>query len=353
MFEPIFALIIVIAIIVVLALELYDTVVVFFIGLMALVVTGILNIEEALQGFTNPGLLTRAALFIIVGVIKKSRTIFNMATRLLGETTSADSGKAQLRVMLPVTLLSAFINNIPIVALFISLVRNWAVEHNLSPSKFLIPLSYASIFGGLLTLIGTSTNLIVSGMLQEAGGQGLGMFEIAKVGLPLAAVGTLYMVKVGHKLLPEKEDLLESLKKNQREYLVKVSVEQSSDIAGRSVKAAGLRSLQGLYLIEIVRGDKVISPVNPEDIIQAGDKLIFTGQVDTIVQLQAIEGMKLLTSADDYTELYKNGEARIVEAVVSSNFPFLNQTIKESNFRSHYNAAVVAVIRQGERINEK
>jgi di/tricarboxylate transporter len=352
MFEPVFTIIIVAVLIIALIFELYDPVIVFFSAVALFVLTGILDIQEAAAGFTNPGLITIAALFIIVGVIKKSNTVLSFATGLFGKAKQGST--SPLRVMLPVTLFSAFINNIPVTALFISIVRNWSLKNNISPSKYLLPLSYAAIFGGLLTMIGTSTNLLVNGLLLDFDQPGLWMFEITAVGLPLAIAGTVYMVTIGHRLLPDNEDLLKSFGQKQKDYLVQAIVESNSDLAGKTVKNAGLRNLKGLYLIEIVRNGQVISPVRPDEYIKEEDKLIFTGQVATIGQLiRSKPGLKLETSSDTVLNHYKTKQAQLVEAVVSESFPSVDKTIKESQFRSRYDAAVVAVIRNGERIKEK
>ncbi len=406
MATAIIALIIIIGVILSLIIEKQHPVIIFFVALSIFILLGIITIEDAVLGFANQGLLTIAVLFIMVGAIQKTKGLSELANRLFGslanrnpgsgspanrssansssgnessakessgseapanETianessanessdrgTSGSGRKSIFRIMLPVSIISAFINNIPIVALFIPLVRNWALKNKIAPSKLLIPLSYASIFGGTLTLVGTSTNLVVSGLLQEAGEPGLWMFETTLVGLPLAAAGIIYITVVGYKMLPQNEDTMETFKKTQNEYLVQIIVEQGCHLAGETVKQAGLRNLQGLYLIEIIRKDTYITPVSPGETILAGDKLLFTGQISTISQLQGIKGLKMETSAGEMLNLFNNGEAQLAEAVVSNSFPYQEQTIKESNFRALYDAAVVAVIRNGERIKEK
>ncbi|SFH81498.1 Di-and tricarboxylate transporter [Tindallia magadiensis] len=351
MFEPLLTILVVVIMLWLLVRNTFEPVVVFLGALVVLLTAGVISTKEALVGFSNEGMLTVAILFVVAGAIQKSPFLPGIATRLFGNR--AKGRRPLLKMMAPITFLSAFLNNTPIVAIFIPIIRNWSTQYNISPSKFLIPLSYVSMFGGILTLIGTSTNLVVSGMLQEFGHEPMGMFEITKVGLPLALLGMAYLLFYGYKYLPDNQDLLASAKQNFKEYLVTFQVENGSRVVGKTIERAGLRNLKGLYLFEIIRKKEKIYPVTPTEVLQEEDKLIFTGQIDTIVQLQAIDGLKLLSSAEDFSELFKSGEANIVEAVVSTDFPFLNQSIKESNFRSHYNAAVVAVVRQGERINEK
>lgn len=329
----------------------YDTVIIFLGAVAFFITTKIITVKEALSGFSNEGMLTVAVLFVVAGALQKSPLLSIMANKLFG--SDVNGRKPLSRIMFPISALSAFINNTPIVAIFMPIIRNWAIQRNISPSKFLIPLCYATSLGGIITLIGTSTNLVVSGMLQEYGQKPLHMFEQTPAGLIVALIGIAFILVYAYKLLPDNQNLLSAAKRNFREYLVSFIVESNCSIKGKSIENAELRNLKGLYLFEIVRGDQKIYPLSPDVIIQEQDRLIFVGQTNTLIQLQNIEGLKLLTSADDYNELFHSDDANIVEAVVSSKFPFLNQSIKESNFRSFYNAAVVAVIRHGERLNEK
>jgi di/tricarboxylate transporter len=351
MFETIFTILVVLVMFVFLAVNVSDPVVVFLGGVTVLALGGVVSLSDVVAGFANEGMLTVAVLFVVAGAAQKCAFLPGAANRMLGD--NAQGRWPLLKMALPVAGFSAFINNTPVVAICIPIVRSWSIRCGVSPSKLLLPLSYISIFGGLLTVIGTSTNLVVSGMLQEQGHRALGMFEITVFGLPLAIVGMVYLVLWGYRFLPDNQDLLETAKKNYREYLVTFMVEDGCGICGKTVEKAGLRNLQGLYLFEIIRDKRRIYPVTPLEVLQIGDKLIFTGQVDTILQVQNIPGLRLLTSADDLAQLTQAGEASMVEVVVSNFFPFLHQSIKESNFRSHYDAAVVAVIRQGERINDK
>lgn len=351
-YHGIFTIIVLVLMIYLLIKNHYEPVIVFFIGTVIFLSTGIVNLGEVLSGFSNKAIMTVSVLFIIAGVVQNSPYIYNLANVFFGNETKGK--RAFCRVIFPVTILSAFINNTPVVAIFIPMIRKWALKNKISPSKLLIPLSYASIFGGMLTLVGTSTNLIVSGLLEEYGYEKLGMFEITKVGIFLCCFGILYLIFIARRFLPNNEDLLEVAKKNYREYLITMVVEKECKMIGKPVLKAGLRNLHGLYLVEVIKGNKRIHPVNPEKvIIEEGDKLVFTGKIDTIIQLQGIKGLKLESSSQEHIKDFKNGQAQMVEAVVSDGFPFLNETIKESNFRAKYDAAVIAVIRKGKRINKK
>jgi di/tricarboxylate transporter len=316
-----------------------------------LLLLGILTPAEALRGFSNEGMLTIALLFIVAGAIQQSGLLNQVVKKILGK--SSHPRKVLVRMMLPVSALSAFMNNTPIVVMLMTDIRKWCNDHNISPSKFLIPLSYAAIFGGLITLMGTSTNLVVHGMMLESGMVGFSMFQLAIVGIPAAILGIIYMATIGFKLLPETKTLEETFFENSREYLAEMRVETDSLIIGKTIEQAGLRHLTGLYLIEIIRNKKRITPVTSYDVIQAGDLLIFTGMVSTIVELQQIKGLRLETGSDFSLEDLKNGSVQLIEAVVSHNSILVHKSIRKSNFRSRFDAAVVAVHRNHERIQSK
>ena len=350
--QELMAIVVIIIMFFLLVRNMFEPVVIFIAGSVVFISTGIISIDEALSGFSNKGVITVAVLFIIAGSIQKTSYIYSFANQFLGKR--GEGKRTHLRIMFPVTVLSAFINNTPVVAIFIPMIRKWAINNNISPSKLLIPISYASIFGGLLTLIGTSTNLVVSGLLEEYGFEPLGMFEISKICICLVVLGFLYMILIGRRLLPENEDLITGAKKQYREYLVTMIVEEGCKIVDKTVAKSGLRNLDGLYLFEIIREGERIHPINPEKvIIQEADELVFTGRIDTIVQVQSIPGLRLESSCEDYERYLGSDDMQIVEVVVSDSFPFLDQSIKESNFRAKYDAAVIAVLRRGKRVNQK
>jgi len=217
----------------------------------------------------------------------------------------------------------------------------------------LIPLSYATMLGGMCTLIGTSTNLVVHGMLTDAGLPGMTLFELAWVGLPLTVIGIGFLLAVGLRLLPDRKELLARLGETRREYIVEMTVQPHCPLVGRSVQDAGLRQLPGLFLIEIDRGGTVVSPVAPTEELQADDRLVFTGVVETIVDLQRIAGLVPAAEKHYGLEAPARRQRRMCEAVVSASFPSLGQTIRNSGFRTRYDAVVVAVHRNGQRLNQK
>lgn len=319
-------------------------------ALTVLMVAGVLSPEEALTGLANPGLATVGALYVVAAGLVDTGAIHLLGSRLLGRPRSLLS--AHLRLMLPVTGLSAFLNNTPVVAMMVPFVEEWARRCRLPVSRLMIPLSYAAIFGGITTIIGTSTNLIVNGMFMErAGNQGFGFFEIGALGLPLAVAGTLFVVTFARWMLPDRSSPLREPER-MREYTLEMLVEDGSVLIGRNLEEAGLRNLPGAFLAEIERGGTVLPAVSPRVRLQAGDRLLFVGVVESVVDLVRVRG---LVPAPD--QLFKldapRAERRFFEVVVSRSSPMVGQTIREGGFRTRYDAVVIAVARNGVRVRGK
>jgi len=350
-FEAVFALTLILLMIVCLVLELARPEYIILFVLSLFILTGVIPPAEALKGFSNQELMTIALLFVVAGAVQQSGMFHTTVKKVLG------SGRRPrwtlIRMMGIVSAFSAFINNTPIVVMLLSEIKRWCRSNGVSPSKFLIPLSYAAVFGGTLTLIGTSTNLVGQGLLVESGHPGMTMFQIGMIGLPAAVLGIIYMATIGYRLLPSRPDVEDTLASSSREYLISVRVADHCPIIGKTIEEAGLRNLTGLYLFEIVRGGEIITPVSAGEKIRAGDRLIFTGIVSTIAELQTIKGLEIET--DNPVELFElqNGNAQLVEAVISSHSSLLNKTVKQVQFRSRYDAAVVAVYRDREQVRRK
>ena len=319
-------------------------------GLSLLLLFEILTPQEALAGFANEGMLTVAVLYIVAAGLTETGAVGWIVQSLLGRPHS--TSHAQLRLMLPVTVLSAFLNNTPVVAIFIPAVKDWAKRHKLTLSKLMIPLSYASIAGGTCTLIGTSTNLVVNGMLQEQNNySGLSMFELLWVGAPIVFAVLVFILIFSRWLLPDRVPALDRYD-DVRQYTVEMKVEHNSPLANMSIEQAGLRQLPGLFLVEIERAGQLIPAVSPQEILYSNDRLVFAGIIDSVVDLQKIRGLKPATS-----QIFKlEGERkdrRFVEAVVSNTCPMIGKTVREGKFRSRYNAVIIALARNGERLNQK
>ncbi len=319
-------------------------------GLTLLLVSGIITPEQALVGFANEGMITVAVLFVVVTGLRETGSIAWLGQAILGRPKSLTSG--QLRVMAPVAVMSAFLNNTPVVAMFIPAINDWAHKNKLSVSKLMMPLSYAAIVGGTCTLIGTSTNLVVNGLLiEETGSNGLGMFELIWIGLPLIFITFVYVLICSQWLLPERKPAISQFD-DVRQYTVEMMIEADSVLAGKTIEEAGLRQLPGLYLIEIERQGHILAAVSPQEKLENNDRLIFVGIIDSVVDLQKIRGLKPAT--DQIFKLTSLRENRcLVEAVVSTRCPLVGKTVREGQFRTTYNAAIIAVARDGEHVRKK
>ncbi len=346
--EGIFLIIMVLSAVVLLAIKNYPADVVFISVLTVIVVTGIVTPAEALVGFSNEGMLTVAALYVVATALKETGAVQFVINKILGRPQN--KWKTQVKIISPVMVMSAFLNNTPIVATFIPALQEWARKYNVPSSKLLIPLSYAAILGGTCTLIGTSTNLIVNGLLISEEGISLNLFDPAYVGVPMAIAGFFYLLIFGNKLLPNKS--VQSTFENTREYTIEMIVEPGSPLINTRIEDAGLRKLPGLFLVEIIREDTILAAVEPDEVLQSDDRLIFTGLVDSIVDLQSVNGLVPATH-----QVFKLDTPRrdrhLVEAVVSQTNPLNGRTIKEGKFRNHFGAVVLAVSRRGERIKKK
>jgi di/tricarboxylate transporter len=310
---------------------------------------------DALAGFANEGVITVGVLFVVAAGIRETGGMSWIASRVLGRPRSVTG--AQVRMAVPVAVMSSVMNNTPLVAMMLPVVSDWGKRLRISPSRLMMPLSFAAILGGLCTLIGTSTNVVVNGLFiahQQSTGQpavGMGMFDITYVGLPCAVAGIAYIALASRWLLKDRTPAV-SVEGDPREYTLEMLVEAGGPIANRTIEEAGLRQLPGAYLMEIEREGEVIPMVGPEQRLEAGDQLVFVGVVDSIVELQKIRGLRPATD-----QLFKLNAPRanrcLIEAVVSDSCRLVGQTIRDGRFRSVYNAVVIAVGRNGKRLRQK
>jgi len=319
-------------------------------GLTLLLVFGIITPAEGLSGFSNQGMLTVAVLYVVVTGLTETGAVGWIGQSLLGRPRSA--GHARLRLMIPVAAVSAFLNNTPVVAIFIPAVQDWAKRYRLELSRLMIPLSFASIAGGTCTLIGTSTNLVIDGLYTaRTGGAGFGLFELSWVGLPLVAVVILYLLTAGRWLLPSRPSAAASYE-DVREYTAEMLVPRTSPLIGKSVEEAGLRQLPGLFLVEIDRAGQFIPAVSSHELLQPDDRLVFAGILDSVVDLQRTRG--LLPATNQVFKLTGPRQDRcFVEAVLSDKCPLVGKSVREGRFRTRYNAVIVALARNGERVKRK
>lgn len=319
-------------------------------GTVALYAVGVIDSSQALAGFSNPAPFTVAALYVVAAAVQKTGALQPLLHGALGDATGGVRGPLA-RLSLPTAASSAFLNNTPIVAMLIPQVTNWAQQHRISVSKFLMPLSFFTILGGVVTVIGTSTNLVVSGLMAEAGLGAMGFFEIGKVGLPIAIVGLLLIVIIAPKVLPDRRSMEEELSAEGRRYFVEMVVVSGGPLDGLTVELAGLRDLQGVFLTSVDRGDTVIAPVRPETVLRGGNTLRFAGQASLVLDLQNRAGLE--SAENEHITTLDDPAVRYYEAVIGSRSPLNGRTLREANFRSTYQAAVVGIHRDGELLEAK
>ncbi len=322
-----------------------------FAGLTLLILAGTVEPSAALSGFSHPAPISIAALFVVAAGLRETGATVAAAPFLLGRPKSLAS--AQLRLMAPVAVLSAFINNTPVVAMYLPLVRDWADRIRVSSSQLLIPLSFSSLLGGQLTVIGSASNLIVMGLyiehLSASGlavpGQVLRFWGPAVLGLPAAAVGIAYLIALSRALIPDRLPVAKDTVAAEQ-YTVQMDLPKGSPLAGVTIASTGLRQRDGLHLYQIERNGHVISHPPADTPLLAGDRLGFAGNPDAVVELQRVRG--LVPPERDYPGTVTDpGNRELVEAVVAADSPLAGRTVRESTFGTLFGAAVVAVRRSG------
>ncbi|GIW50683.1 MAG: SLC13 family permease [Gemmatimonadales bacterium] len=318
-------------------------------AVVLLLVVGVIDPAQAFGGFSNPAPITVAALYVVARAVERTGGLQPIVAAALGD--GRGKWAPLFRLLAPTTLASGFLNNTPIVAMLAPQVSQWAQRRGLSPSRFLMPLSFAAILGGLLTAIGTSTNIVVSGLLEAHGQAPMGIFEITKVGLPVAALGLLLVIFLAPLVLPERIPPERDLKEGLREFVVAMEVVRGGPLDGKAVEAGGLRHLQGVFLVEVERAGQVIAPVAPDTVLRGGDRLTFVGRADLVVDLQATRG--LVSAEGKHVAEFDTERHTFFEAVVGAASPLVGRTLKEVGFRQTYQAAVVAIHRAGERVRAK
>lgn len=321
----------------------------FLFAIVALVVTGIIGPKEVLEGFSNEQIAVIILLVILADCLRKTDLINNMFEWIFRGKLGYKGFLWRLTSFVSIT--SAWVNNTPIVALLMPYVQEWGKKNNVSASKLLIPLSYATIMGGMITLIGTSTNLIVSGLMVENGLEPLSMFDFSAVGIPIAIMGILYFQFIGYRLLPVRTDPASSFKSYRREYVTECVIGSDSSLHGKTVDEAQLAHPEGLYLVELMRDGAKISPVPPTEMLLHGDVLIFAGNTERITELvQSGKGIQL---AGNDKPLSSNGKFGLVEAVVSADSFLVGKNVNETDFRPKYDATIVGIHRNGEKLAGK
>lgn len=351
-FHLILVIIVILFILISLYLELLGATFTFLVAVIILGFFGVLTPREILSGFANEQIAVIIMLLLFGDIIRRTAVIDNMFEKIF---SGAKSYKGFLsRMMLVVAGFSAFLNNTPLVAVMMPYVNNWSKRNEIPPSKFLIPLSYAAILGGCATLIGTSTNLIVNGLVVDQdivqNLEPLNIFDFVWVGVPMIIIGYLYFMFWGYRLLPERKHPLDDIQGTNRNYLIETQIRKKSRLIGKNIGESGLRDLKGLYLVEIQRNEKKIFVVSNNLVLAESDILVFAGNTDKVTGLIDRD---LGLSIPSVGMLRRKKKTEIVEIVISHNSSLINKSLKKINFRANFDAAVIGVHRNEGRIESK
>lgn len=351
-FEMLFVAVMIVLMLLGLLFEIMRADFIVFFFLVVFLLTGVISTEQALSGFSNEGMLTVLLLFIVAGAIQKHGIIENFINNVLQKSNGPRM--SMIRLLPPVALASGFLNNTPIVVTLTPIIRDWCLRNNISPSKFLIPLSYVTILGGTVTLIGTSTTLVVNGLLIGEGLESYSFFQLSVVGVPIAIVGLIYILTLGYKLLPETLGAKAQIREESKEFLAEAAIGKDFEHVDQDIIDITSNSLNGIYIIEIIREAEHIFPVTPTTTLRAGDRLLFSGTINTIASLQRKKGVSVDTGTDlTLDSLNEDENMELVEAVISHQSSMVSRSLKSSRFRTKYNAGVIAVHRNNERIKSR
>jgi di/tricarboxylate transporter len=349
-FDIVVTLLVVAAVLVLFTATRFDTDVILVGAMVLIVVLGVLTPDQALKGFASPGVLTIAALYVVVAGLRETGAMAWISRWVLGRPTSL--AVAQTKLMIATGALSSVINNTPVVALFIPIAQEWASRLGCAISRLLLPMNHVVILAGTCTLMGTSTNLIVNSLLTSTvPDAGLGLFDLVWVGVPITLIGIVYVLIFSRRLLPERQGPVAQLQ-NAREYSVEARVLPGGALVGRTIAEVGLRNMRFAFVLEIQRGDRLLTVVGPEEVLQADDRITFVGVVDAVRELRRVPGLSV---ADDqrFQLNLRHSQRCLVEIVLSARAPMIGRTMRDAVFRSVYHAAVISISRDGARLPGK
>jgi di/tricarboxylate transporter len=316
-------------------------------AMVVLSVSQIITPTEALSGFSSPGVMTIAALYVVIAGLRETGAIAWFSHLVFGRPKSLIA--AQAKLMTSGALLSTVINNTPVVAMFIPIAQEWSARYGFPISRLLLPLNNVVILAGLCTLIGTSTNLAVYGLLMQIRPDAqIGLFDLVWIGVPLTVVGMAYALVFSKYLLPDRQGPMEQLE-NAREYAFQVRVHSGGPMVGKTLAEVGLRDLKSAYVLEIERRGRLITAVGPEQVLEGEDRLTCVGVVDAIVDMRRMPGITVADEQDFRLNL-KHSQRQLAELVLSQTSPLIGKRVKDSNFRERYSAAILSVSREGSRI---
>lgn len=350
-FDQIIVILVIIFILISLYKELIGPAFTFLLGVLVLGFFKILSPQEILNGFANEQIAVIVLLLLLGDIIRRTSLIDSLFDRVFGKNMTKRS--FILKMTTVVAGLSAFFNNTPLVAIMMPYVNNWSKTNKIPASKLLIPLSFAAILGGSMTLIGTSTNLIVNGLVVDQKIfpelESLQLFDFFYVGFPMAILGILYLTFVSNYLLPSNTGNIEMFNAEAQNYIVEAQIRKNSSLIGKTIEEANLRNLEGLFLVEIIRGEQRYVAISPDAILIENDVLYFAGRTEMVADLVNMDGLTF----PEIGLLKKKKNTDIVEIVITHNSTLISKTVKEANFRGKYDAAIIGIQRNGERIVDK
>ena len=318
-------------------------------GLSVLLVSGVVSPDQAFAGFSNAAVLTVGALYVVAGGVQHTDALSTLDRVLFADTTRL--GPVLARFMVPTSVLSGLLNNTPIVAMLTPRLQEWADAQNIPASKLMIPLSYAAITGGMMTLIGTSTNLIVAGLMEAEGYEPLSLFDVTWVGVPAALVVIAYFVLGGHRLLPDRGASAPAAEQQLGQNMFEVTVTAPSPVVGQTVAEAGLRDLGDAYLTHVRRGTEVLQG-RPDRSLEQGDVLAFNGSLAARERLLARPGLTRTLPHPDgaHDDPARYETLPLYEAVIAESSNLVGTTLGEANFREQYQGVVLGIQRQDEPV---
>lgn len=321
-----------------------STVVVMGGAVIALLLGGVIDEDQAIAGLGSESAITIAALYVLAGAASATGALGGVVDRILRGTGSV------ARLCFGTILISPWVPNTPLVALFAPRVVRWARLNQRPASRYLMPLSYATVLGGVVTVIGTSTNLVVSDVLEQAGRDRLGVFEITPVGLPVAVAGVIVLAVLAPRLLPDRVAAGEAMRESARRYRVVMRIDPDGPLVGRTIGEAALRELDGVFLAAVERDGHLV-PSTPDTVLAAGDDCSFVGDVSRVMDLHAINGLR----SSEHTHLLdaEGPGGRLYEAVVGDRSALAGATLKSVGFRARYGGAVLAVHRANGELTGK
>ncbi len=316
-------------------------------AVILLYLVGVIDADEAFGGFAKEAPITVAALYVIAGAAEQTGALSRAISAVLGSRRPTSERRAVLRVARVAAVGSGFVPNTPLVALMVPNIEMWGRRHGISPSRLLMPLSYAAVLGGVITVLGTSTNLVVNSFLADAGAEPFAVFAITPVGLPVAVVGVITLVVLTPLLLPRRSTPGEAVGTG-REYTIEMVVTAGGSLAGSTISDAGLGAFEGVRLAEVDRLGRLLSPDEPGFVLEAGDHLLFEGSIDRIHDLEKLDG--LVTTHEELAVGSGPDRSHMFEAVVAGTGPLAGQTLKTLGFHERHGATVLAIHRSGEPV---